>query len=258
MMDIMSLMGVIGGIFVVVAGIYLGANNQISALGLYWDPASVFITLGGAMCSMMINFSFKDMKGLVGVVRAAFVSRGMPPDEIIRIVRKFTDIARRNGVLALEPHIAEIEDPFFQRAMMLASEGLPANAIESTLKLELDYMLARHERGQKMLKQLATYAPAFGMIGTLIGLVLMLANLDDPKALGPGMAVAIITTFYGAMVSYWIATPLAEKLALRSKDETLTREMIIVGVVSIAGGDTPRQVEQKLKVFVAPRLRELV
>lgn len=258
MIDIMSLMGVIGGLFVIAVGIYIGGQNQISALGLYWDPASVFITLGGAFCSMMINFTFKDIKSLFSVIRAAFINRGIPPEEIIRTMRKFTDIARRNGVLALEPHIAEIEDPFFQRAMMLASEGLPANAIESTLKLELDYMLARHERGQKMLKQLATYAPAFGMIGTLIGLVLMLSNLNDPKALGPGMAVAIITTFYGAMVSYWICTPLAEKLALRSKDEALTREMIIVGVVSIAGGDTPRQVEQKLKVFIAPRQREML
>ena len=136
-------------------------------------------------------------------------------------------------------------------------DGTDPEVISSMMRTELDYITERHEQSIKILKTYALYAPSFGMIGTLIGLVIMLANLSDPDAIGPAMSLALITTLYGAIIAYLVANPLAEKLTKRDKEEVLVKEMIVKGVMSIQSGDNPRIVEQKLKIFLAPKMREM-
>ena len=169
---------------------------------------------------------------------------------------RYAEVARRDGILALENVSDEISDPFLVSGIQMAVDGTDPVLVEQMLIGELDALAERHEKGKALLDTLGKYAPAFGMIGTLVGLVIMLQNMDDPSKIGPGMAIALITTLYGSLIANLVALPLSDKLSVRSAEEMLLKSIIIRGIMAIQSGDNPRIVEQKLKTFLPHRLRK--
>ncbi len=252
-MDLGTVIGMISGLVCLAVAILITPRGNLS---MFVDYPSMFIVLGGTTAALLMNFPLRDLGGLARVIRNAFVSRGISPTLLIADFRRYADLARREGILALERVTAEVKDPFLLAGLQHAIDGLDPDVIQDLMRTELEYMGARHERGVKILRQIGTYSPSFGMVGTLIGLVVMLANLQNPEAIGPAMAVAIITTFYGAVVAYLFALPLAEKMAMRNSEEMVIREMMVKGLAAIQSGDSPRVVEQKLRVLLPPRMRE--
>lgn len=252
MFDLMTIVGMSVGFLFMGVAILTAEGSDIA---YFLDMPSVYITYGGTLAAVMISFPVTELKGIMKVAIKAFVVKPMEPKKLIDDCRRYAELARRDGILALENITSEIKDPFLVRGVQLAVDGTDPDLIQQMMTTELEYILDRHEKGKQLFDSIAKYCPAFGMIGTLIGLILMLRNLSDPSALGAGMGVAIITTLYGAIVAYLVATPIADKLAIRSKEEQLIKEMMIKGVMSIQSGDNPRIVEQKLKIFLAPRMR---
>ena len=167
----------------------------------------------------------------------------------------FAEVARRDGILSLEAKLDEIDDKFIEQGIQMAVDGVDPELIEQVLENDLENLMERHETGKAILVSLGKYAPAFGMIGTLVGLVIMLQNMEDASKIGPGMAVALLTTMYGAIIANAIALPLADRLALRSSEEVLFKTVVIKGVMAIQSGDNPRVVEQKLRTFLPPSER---
>ncbi len=223
---------------------------------VYLDVPSVMITVGGSIASLLINYNLRDVVGVMGTVRNAFTTEIQAPGAMIETLVSYATKARREGILTLESELETAGDPFLVRGVRLAIDGTAPELIKDILTTELMYVESRHTLGQGILTMWGTYAPAYGMIGTLIGLIAMLRSMDDPSQIGPGMATAIITTFYGAVIANLVALPLAGKLRTRTQDEMLVKEMIIEGILSIQSGDNPRIVEHKLKAFIAPRVRE--
>ena len=252
-MDLATLAGMLTGLVCLAVAILITPRGS---LGMFVDLPSMFIVLGGTSAALLMNFPLRDLAGLARVIRNAFVTSRASPARLIADFRRYADLARREGILALERVTGEVKDPFLLSGLQHAVAGLDPDVIQDLMRTELEYMSARHERGVKILRQMGAYGPAFGMVGTLIGLVVMLANLRDPDAIGPSMAVAIITTFYGAVVAYLFALPLAEKMSLRNSEEMVIREMMVKGLAAIQSGDSPRVVEQKLRVLLPPRMRE--
>lgn len=252
-MDLATVIGMLSGLACLVTAILITPRGN---LGMFVDYPSLFIVAGGTAAALFMNFTLRDLAGLGRVLRNAFVSRGVSPGGLIADFRRYADLARREGILALERVTGEVKDPFLLAGLQHAVDGLDPDVIQDLMRTEMEYMEARHDRGVKILRQIGTYAPAFGMVGTLIGLTVMLANLRDPEAIGPSMAVAIITTFYGALLAYLFALPLAEKMAIRNSEEMVLREMMVKGLAAIQSGDSPRVVEQKLRVLLPPRMRE--
>jgi chemotaxis protein MotA len=253
--DFLTPVGLVLGFGLLAYGIAIAPG---ATLKMFWDPPSVYITGGGTLCAILIQFPWRELRRLPAVLKKAFFYRPYSALKLIGDFRRFADIARRDGILALENVTAEIDDPFLVRGIQLAVDGTDPEVIHTMLSTEVDQMITRHNSGIDIIKKFAEYAPAFGMIGTLIGLVIMLQNLNDPGSIGPAMAVAIITTFYGALIAFLTAGPLSVKLESRSNEELLIREMMIKGVMSIQSGDNPRIVEQKLKIFLPPALRDQV
>ncbi|MDD2237359.1 MAG: motility protein A [Kiritimatiellae bacterium] len=249
-MDIGTLIGIILGWALIVASIVMGGGA-----GFINVPA-VLITIGGALSATLIHYPLPKVLGTIAVVRKAFSSK---EQDYIDLFKKMSDLAvraRRDGLLALEDDIDHMEDPFMRKGFQMAVDGNTIEVIRSVLEGDVDSMVQRHQVGQGVFKSLGSYAPAFGMIGTLIGLVQMLRNMTDPSAIGSGMAVALITTLYGAMVANLLALPLAGKLEQRSNEEIALKSMVVEGVISIQEGNSPRIVEEKLRSFIPPKLRE--
>ena len=253
-MDLASVVGILFGWTCLIAAILMTPG---SSLGLFIHLPSALIVIGGTTSALLMSFRWTDLAALGRLIQLAFASRLPGAERLIADFRRYADVARRDGILALEKVTGEITDPFLLTGMQHAIDGLDPDVIQSLMRTELDYMNARHDRGMRVLRQVGSYAPAFGMVGTLIGLVIMLYNLGDPNKIGPSMAVAIITTFYGATLAYLVALPLADKLAIRNSEEMILREMMVKGMAAIQSGDSPRVVEQKLKVLLPPRMREL-
>jgi chemotaxis protein MotA len=251
--DLATVIGMISGLICLVVAILITPRGNLS---MFVDYPSMFIVLGGTTAALLMNFSLRDLRSLGAMIRNAFVQRGMSPTALIADFRRYADLARREGILALERVTSEVKDPFLLAGLQHAIDGLDPDVIQDLMRTELEYMSERHERGVKILRQAGAYGPSFGMVGTLIGLVVMLSNLQNPDAIGPALAVAIITTFYGAILAYLFALPLAEKMAMRNNEEMVLREMIVKGLAAIQSGDSPRVVEQKLRVLLPPRLRE--
>jgi len=185
----------------------------------------------------------------------AVFSKRQDPVKLVEQLVELAEIARRDGILALEQSVERIDDPFLIRGIQMAVDGSDPEVIESIMETELENLMERHESGKGLLESYAKYAPAFGMIGTLIGLVAMLQNMDDPSKIGAGMAAALITTLYGALMANVLFSPLADKLGQRSHEEILCKTIVIQGVMAIQAGDNPRNVQSKLMTFVPPALR---
>lgn len=245
-MDIATLLGVILGFIVVGWAILLGGNWTT-----FVDGPAVAITIGGMLCSTLIHFSLPQFLGIFSVVKKTIITRVPPASELIRKMADYAMINRRDGALALEQEIGRIHDAFFAKGLQLIVDGRNPEDIRDHLSLEIQYLQDRHATGKKILEYMGAAAPAFGMIGTLIGLVQMLKNLESPDQIGAGMAVALLTTFYGALLANLVFLPLAGKLGLYSKAETVIKEMIVEGICCIARGDAPTVVREKLQVFVS-------
>jgi chemotaxis protein MotA len=174
---------------------------------------------------------------------------------VITDLVRFAEIARREGILALENHVDDMRDPFIVRGVKMAVDGTDPELIQQIMETELEALMDRHAQGKQLLDTIGKYAPAFGMIGTLLGLIFMLGNMDDPSKIGPGMAVALITTLYGALISNMVTGPVADRLAARDAEEVLVKSIIAAGVMAIQSGDNPRVVESKLLTYLAPAQR---
>ncbi len=249
-MDLGTIVGVLLGVLLVGWAIVAGGSP-----GAYVDIPSVLIVIGGAIASTLIAIPMARIKNVVGVVRKTLMHKSASPQKLIDDLVSYAEIARRDGILSLESYCKDIEDPFIVRGIQMAVDGTDPELIEQILNTELDNLADRHSEGKAIFDMMGKYAPAFGMIGTLVGLIAMLANMSDPSNIGAGMAVALITTLYGAMLSNMVLLPMADKLAKRSAEEILLKTIIIKGVMAIQSGDNPRVVEQKLKTFLPPSQR---
>ncbi len=251
-MDLASLIGVVVAFGLVLFGILSGGT-----LLIFWDAASAAIVLGGTVGVTLINYPLKDFFSVVKVVKNVFLFKLQSGSELIEILVDMANKNRTGGILSIEPMIKDIKDGFLSKGMQMLIDGIEVSSIQSVLEKEVDYVEDRHKLGAEILTTLATFAPALGMIGTLIGLVQMLQKLDDPSKIGPAMAVALITTFYGALTANLIFLPMAGKLKKRNKEEMLVKELILEGILSIASGENPRVMEQKLQVFLSPSHRSV-
>jgi chemotaxis protein MotA len=251
-MDLATILGILSAFGLVIISIIMG-----SGLKLFVDLPSVMIVFGGTLGCTMINYPLKDVVGSLGVVRNAFFSGTIPAAD--RIIKQFVDLgakARREGILALDYDVREVKDAFMKKGLQMAVDGLEPQSIHEILDTELSYQRARHQLGADVFSTMATFAPAMGMIGTLIGLVQMLQSMDDPSKIGPAMAVALLTTFYGSIMANFVCLPIAGKLRGRSKEEAQAKEMVIEGILSLTRGENPRILEQKMLAFVPPKLRK--
>ncbi len=249
-MDIATLIGLLLGMILVLLAILMGGD-----LAAYVNAPSVLIVVGGALAATLAAFPLARFLKLPGVFKKTIFTQSADPMVLIRQIVELAEIARRDGILALEGRVNDMKDEFLIRGIQMAVDGADPEVIQNIMETELENLLERHEAGKGLFDTLGRFAPAFGMIGTLIGLVAMLSNMDDPSKIGSGMAAALLTTLYGAMLANIIFLPLADKLALRSSEEALVKTIIIQGVMAIQSGDNPRAVESKLYTFIPPAQR---
>ena len=248
-MDIATIVGLVVGTALILAAMGGGVSQFI-------DYPSAMIVLGGGFAAVLISLPLKNVLSFPKIVKNAFFGKSESLVALVKDMVKYGEIARRDGILALEGVMDEIEDPFLVRGIQLAVDGNDPEIIDETMSTEMDSLGARHGEGKKILDLLGKYAPAFGMIGTLVGLILMLQNLDDPSQIAPNMAIALLTTLYGALLANMVALPFSDKLEKRNADELLRMTVIREGVISIQSGDNPKVVEQKLSIYLPPVERE--
>ncbi len=252
-MDIATVVGVLFGLVVVIGAIVAGGGG-----GMFFDAPSMAITIGGMICATMIHFSLPQFFGIFSIIRKTIVSKIPSPSELIQKMVNYAAINRRDGALALEQEIRNVNDLFFVKGLQMLVDGQESENIRELMTLEIQYLQDRHSTGKKILEFMGAAAPAFGMIGTLIGLVKMLSNLESPESIGSGMAVALLTTFYGAFAANLIFIPLAGKLGIYSKAEVTAMEMITEGICAIAQGENPTAVGEKMQAFISHGRREEV
>ncbi len=250
-MDLASIIGLVLGTGFILFGIFSGGS-----LGLFINIPSMMIVVGGTIGATFINYPLAEMIGVAKVVKKAFLHSDDSPIGIIDILVSFAETARREGILSLEQKAASIDDEFLKKGINLAVDGTEPEYIKEIMETETNYIAERHKIGAGIFDAMGAYAPAFGMIGTLIGLINMLASMDDPSTIGPSMAVALITTLYGSVIANLVCLPIAGKLKTRSTNEILIKELCIEGIMAIQSGDNPRIVEGKLKAFLSPSMRE--
>jgi len=249
-MDIATILGMILGFAFII-----GAITMHGSLKDFVDVPGAMVAFGGSTSALFVMFPMKKVFGVFGVVKKCFLTKLPEPKEELTRLTQLATIARKDGLLALEKELVNITDPFLIRGLEMVVDGTSKEKLEEVLTIELSCIQDRHAMGKKIFDQLGASLPAFGMVGTLIGLIQMLGELDDPSKIGAGMAVAMVTTFYGAFVANMIYLPMAGKLEARSKEETLLRELMIRGLVALVEGDPPRSMESKLKAFLAPKAR---
>ncbi len=252
-MDFATLIGVISGFGLVLTAILAGPGAIT-----FLNVPSLMITVGGTLAATLINFPLQKVIGVFSVAKKALLYK-LPSatNEIGRLVN-LAKVARSEGLLALENSLDDMKDPFLQKGIQLVVDGTEPDVLRDVLETELDQLRVRHKVGKDILESMGAAAPAFGMVGTLIGLIQMLRNLSDPAGIGTGMATALLTTFYGSLMANLVFIPLAGKLDVRSRQEAVLKELIIEGVTAIQAGLNPRLIEEKLKSFVAPKLRNKV
>ena len=252
-MDIATIIGILLGFIVITVAIVAGGGWQ-----MFVHLPSLGITIGGMLCATLIHFSLPQFLGIFSVVKKTILTKIPPPSELIQQMVNFAAISRRDGALALEQEISKLDDLFFIKGLQMVVDGQESEAMRDIMSLEIQNLQDRHSTGKKILEFMGAAAPAFGMIGTLIGLIQMLRSLESPESIGAGMAVALITTFYGALSANLVFIPLAGKLGIYSKAETTTMEMIVEGICAIAQGDSPTAIREKMQAFVSQSRREEV
>ena len=248
-MDIGSIVGAVLGWLLVLMAIGMGGGSG------FLNIPSILITVGGAIAATLIHYPLPHVTAVMRVARKALFMKELDYMSVYSELTDYAVRARRDGLLALENDIEKIEDTFMKKGLQMAVDGNSMEVLRGVLENDMAAMQERHIVGQGIFKALGNYAPAFGMIGTLVGLVSMLQNMSDPSSLGSGMAVALLTTMYGAMVANLVALPTAGKLEQRSQEEVALKSMVLEGIVAILEGHSPRIVEEKLRAFMPPSVR---
>ncbi|MDX8403414.1 MAG: MotA/TolQ/ExbB proton channel family protein [Mariprofundaceae bacterium] len=248
-MDIATLIGLVAAFGLVIFAIGSGLPSFI-------DPPSIMIVVGGTFGVILIAYPLGTVIGLIGIILKTFMYKVVVGTDVIAELVELSQVVRKDGILALESKVGEIDNQFMAKGLQMAIDGQEPNDIEDILYMEMDKITDRHSRGADMLTALGTFAPSMGMIGTLVGLVLMLQNMSDPSSIGPSMSIALLTTFYGALMANIIFLPMAGKLKARSKEEILIHEIILTGIQSLVAGENPRVMEQKLLGYLPPKERQ--
>jgi len=249
----MDLATVIG--LVLVIALLLGAMSMGVGVGAYIDIPSVLIVVGGSMGSLLIGFKMEQMKIFGKIFMVAIKPPQEDLQELIKKLVEYATHARRDGILSLEAAADQETNNFLKQGLSMAVDGNEPDTIRELLEIEMEQTSTRHKGNAAIFDQWAGFAGAMGMIGTLIGLVAMLLNMADPSAIGPAMAVALLTTMYGAMIGNIFGAPIANILLIRNDEETLVKEVVLEGIMSIQAGDNPRTLEAKLLSFLAPAER---
>jgi chemotaxis protein MotA len=249
-MDFTTVIGLILAYGMVLMGILMG-----SSLSTFIDPPSVLIVIGATCGVMSAAFPGSQIKSALGAIKNAFKTQSQDPEETIKLLADLSKRARREGLLSLESAADEAEDDFFRRGLRLVVDGPEASVVEEVLFGELDKIEERHGQSIKFWDDLGIYGPAMGLIGTLIGLVQMLQQMDDPTAIGPAMAVALLTTFYGSIIANMIGIPLSNKLKLKSGQEIADKTLVAQGLLSILAGENPRFMVERLNATLPPDQR---
>lgn len=244
-LDITTILGIVVGFVVIVAGIL-----QSGEIGNFIDVASIFIVLGGTIAALVASFPLSILKNIGSHLKIAITANKYDPAPLVDSLVEFAQIARKNGLLALEEKANQLEDPFYKRSLMLIIDAAEAETVKEVLEAEIESMAARHDEQASLYVKGSAYAPAFGMIGTLVGLINMLKsmNLDEggSDTLGTSMSVALVTTLYGCLIANLIFGPIAKKLELRNNEEILYRQIIVDGVLGIQAGDNPKSLKERL------------
>jgi chemotaxis protein MotA len=250
-LDIATLIGLIVVAILLIISVVLGGGSFSSFI----DAPSALVVIGGAIAATLIACPLKDFLSVFKVVLKVFLNKAENVTKIIDQIVSLAEVARKDGLLALEAKLADIEHKFIKLGIQMAVDGSPPEVIEDILRTELDSVASRHSLGKGLMDTMGRYAPAYGMIGTLMGLIMMLSNMSDPSSIGAGMAVALITTLYGAVISNAVFLPFADKLSSMNKKELAAMEIVIRGIMAIQAGENPRIIRQKLNSFLAPKAR---
>ena len=253
-MDIATIIGIVGGAAMIVMSVLTSGGT----LGGIIDIPSVFMTVGGSYMALFILAPLKKCLGLFGVMGKAFKIPDFGEKTIVQNMVALSEKARREGILALEEGLEDLDDPFMKSGLRLVVDGTDGVVIRTIMENELSQMEARHMGWINIINQWGGFAPGFGMMGTVLGLIGMLRNLEDKSSLGPNMAVALITTLYGSMMANWLISPFGQNLLAQNADEVKVKEMIIEGVLSIQAGDNPRILAMKLLTYLDPVSRKAI
>jgi len=250
-LDIATIVGIVVGLGLIIFTIITGEGAK-----MFIHLPSIMIVFGGSLAATLISFTLKEVLGVVNVIRKAFFADSFEGGTLIDLIVSLSKKARKEGLLAIDKEVNEIPDAFLRSGMEMVVDGTEPELIRSVMETELSYTMDRHKKGAMIMNSFGTYAPAFGMIGTLMGLVQMLSNLEDPSKIGGGMAIALITTFYGSVLANLVYLPIAGKLQANSSTEIVIKEMIIEGVLAIQFGEHPNTIHRKLSNFLAPKERK--
>ena len=243
-MDIATIIGLVAGLGIIIMAIMLGGD-----LGAFVNVPSLLIVVGGTICATLIKFPLSDvMKSFSLGAGIAFKNTQDDPQYLVDKAVELAEMVRKNGLLALES--VKIDNDFFQKGVRLCTDGHKIEVIKDTITREVNLAILRQEKGENMFRGIGDMAPAFGMIGTLVGLVQMLSNMDDPKTIGPAMAVAMLTTFYGAVIANLFAIPVADKLSLKTEKDRLNLELIVESVIQLHGSQNPMALKEILSVYL--------
>lgn len=248
-MDIATIIGLVGGSALVLSAVIIGGSAMI-----FINVPGVLIVVGGTLATCFIKFSMEDVINTIKVAMKAFLVKMEPPGETVTRLVALAKIAKKEGLIALENE--KTEDAFTAKAIQYLSDGIDEGLIKDMLNKDIRLTVQRHSVGQSVFKGMGASAPAFGMIGTLIGLVQMLASMSDPSSIGPAMAVALLTTLYGALIANLVCLPIAEKLAFRSQQEQDNKSIIREAAIGVAQGISPMVLEQSLKIYLSPKDRD--
>ncbi len=252
-MDLGSIIGLVGCIALVFYGIV--GSNGMSALQSFIDRDSIIITIGGTiMCIFAMNTIPSFLTGMKSI-KQVFSLEKSDPGSVIKQIIDLSNVARKEGLLSLEEAASNIDDEFLKKGIMLVVDGTDPDLVRAIMETEMTGIEGRHKENASFWEDLGGMGPAWGMIGTLIGLINMLKNLSDMAALGPAMAVALVTTFYGSLIANWICSPVANKLKRKNASEMAVKGIMVEGLLSIQAGENPRVIEEKLKSFISPSER---
>jgi chemotaxis protein MotA len=250
-LDLATVVGVIAGVFLLLAAIFMGGG-----MGVFFNVPSMLIVVGGTIAATLINFPLKEVMRVLKVAPRAFKSSFDEPKRIMEKLLFLCAESKKKGFLGLEEQLKNEPNKFLQSSFGMMIDGFPPEQVNQSLRLQTMAMQERHKTGRKVFESMGTWAPAFGMIGTLIGLVQMLSAMDDPKTIGPKMAVALLTTFYGAVLANLIFLPMAGKLKRLTEIESTTNGIIIEGISGIQTGTTPVNLETRLKGFLETGMQD--
>ncbi len=251
-MDTATIVGLVLAWGALIGSVLLEGGQLKSFISI---PAAVLV-FGGTIGAGMISFKMNSVTGIPGIIRNAFMGKAQDPGAVIKLMVGFAEKARREGLLILEDDVKQLNDEFLQRGIQLAIDGTDPELVREILGTEIQFLESRHKVGAQLFATFGGFAPTLGIIGTVMGLVHMLANLSNPGSMGPAIASAFIATLYGVSSANLIFLPISNKLKTRNEEEVVIREMMVEGIMAIQAGDNPRIVEEKLRAFLAPKIRK--